>query len=112
VISFARDWSTDFKYTSLDGMKGKISRASQCKAALDECNYPYGTDSRSNMSYVATYGMMLGNVGNDYQAQFDAVQQFDGYWENALDEVKNLQSKYSGAERYTFCNDLYNTISP
>merc|ERR1712032_1420909 len=29
-IEFARDWTEDFKYTSLDGMKGKISRANQC----------------------------------------------------------------------------------
>eukprot|EP01084_Bolivina_argentea_P149651 261399_1 len=41
-ITFARDWSLDFKYTSLDGMKGKINRAIQCKAALDESNYQYG----------------------------------------------------------------------
>ena len=110
-IEFARDWSVDFKYTSLYGMKGKISRANQCKACLDEVNYPYGNHIRSNMSSIASYSMLLGNVGNDYAAQFEYVQQFDAMWQNALDEVKNLDEKVAGSERYAFCNDLYDTIS-
>eukprot|EP01084_Bolivina_argentea_P283337 485212_1 len=109
-IIFARDWMEDFKYTSLYGMKGKINRAIQCKGALDETNYPYGTSSRSNMTFIATYSMLLGNIGNDYDAQYDYVQQFDDFWQNGLKEVKNLNVAVSGEERYKFCNDLYNTI--
>ena len=79
-IEFARGWDMDFKYTSVDGMKGKIRRANQCKASLDEANYQYGTSARSNMTYVASYGMLLGNVGMDYSKQFEYVQQFEGHW--------------------------------
>merc|ERR1712062_208079 len=110
-IEFARDWSVDFKYTSMGGMKGKIWRANQCKACLDEVNYEYGNNIRSNMTFVASYNMMLGNVGNNADEQFEYVAKFDEYWQNAMSEVKNLDQKAAGAQRYEFCNDLYSTIS-
>eukprot|EP00483_Globobulimina_turgida_P011110 UN11131 len=110
TIFFIRSWSMDFKYTSLNGMKGKISRAIQCKAALDEVNYPYGTDARSNMTFVASYSMLLGNIGFDYDAQYNYVKEFDNYWNNAQNEVQKLDEFKASIERFKFCNDAYNTI--
>ncbi len=105
-VIFARRWNNDFKYTSVYGMKGKINRAMQCKAVLDEVNYPYGVSYRSNMTFIATYSTILGNIGNDYNLQYKFVKQFHTHWENALKEVKFLNLTLSGLKRYTFCNQL------
>ena len=110
-IEFDKSWSAMFEYTALKGMRGKISRSNQCKAALDEANYQYGTTVRSNMTMVASYGMLLGNLGGDYKEHFEKVQQFEVHWKYALEEVKALEPKIAGTERYQFCNDLYDSIS-
>ena len=110
TIQFARDWSNDFKYTSNYGLKGRINRAQQCKSALDGPNVQYGTNTRPNMTTVAGYNMLLGNIGNNPDLVYQYIQGFNDLYQSALNEVQNIDGNQSGQQIKQFCISMYNSI--
>eukprot|EP01084_Bolivina_argentea_P279644 478096_1 len=106
-MDFNRDWMDDLKVTN--GIKGKINRAILCKQSLDERNVDYGQD-RSNLTVVAGYSMLLGDIGDNFNELLAQVNNFENEFIAATKQVEALPVNNVGYPRLQYCINLLNTI--
>ena len=86
TVTFSQNWATDGKL--LNGMKGKINRATMSKDTLDEANVQYG-GMRQNLTDAAKYSTLLGNVAYDLSQVSLLVDDFDNLYNLAISQVTN-----------------------